>query len=197
MKLDLDKNVKKGAKEFYGIIKYGIRDGFFKVQIDRRVAVEYALSHCGESDDHPMNPNFYYFGDSEDCTNFVAQCWNAAGLSAAYDFYCDGRYTNTYSWINVDDFMDYVVLRQIARVEWSSTTIKPGDIVQFCYELTDGSQVWQHSAIITGYDSNGGLCYAGHSDPRCNWPLSAIYPNKTNITEIRFLVPLYPTINWC
>jgi len=128
-----------------------------------------------------------------DCTNFVAQCWNAAGLSAAYDFYCDGYHNSSYNWTDVDSFYNYVTTHEIARVEYSSVGIKPGDIIQFRYQEENGTTPWLHSAIITGFDNDGGLCYTGHSNSRYNWLLSDIYPNKTNIIEVRFLVPLHPT----
>jgi hypothetical protein len=104
---------------------------------------------------------------------------------------------NSYHWINVDGFYNYVTTHNIARVVYSSVGIQPGDIIQFRYKEHDGSEVWMHSAIITGYDSDGGLCYTSHSDrqhPRYNKPLSDIYPPpKTDVTEIRFLVPVHPT----
>ncbi|WP_110954997.1 amidase domain-containing protein [Anaerosinus massiliensis] len=184
-------NIKEGLKEGYGIWAHGFRSPFIAVNINRTLAVNYALTHCGDTESRPNNPAFPFF--DADCTNFVAQCWNAAGLSTAYDYYCDGRYANSYNWINVDDFLNYVTTHEIAKVEWSSTSIKPGDIAQFCYKQDDGSEAWLHSVIITGYDSDGGLCYTGHSDARYNKPLSDIYPDKTAITEIRFIVPLYPT----
>jgi hypothetical protein len=155
------------------------------------MAVNYALTHCGDEESRPANPDFPFF--DYDCTNFVAQCWNYAGLSAAYDYYCYGRYANSYNWIDVNEFYNYVTTREIARVEYSSVSIKPGDIIQFCYKDTDGTEKWMHSAMITGYDDDGGLCYTAHSDSRYNKPLSDVYPNKTNITEVRFLVPLHPT----
>ena len=160
------------------------------------MAVNYALSHCGDNESRPANPNFYFF--DYDCTSFVAQCWNAAGLSDAYDFYCDGKYNSTYHWTEVTEFYNYVTAHQIARVEYSSVGINPGDIIQFRYMQDDGTTSWRHSAIITGYDSNGGLCYTSHSDranPRYNKSLSEVYPKETNsgVIEVRFLVPLYPT----
>jgi len=160
------------------------------------VAVNYALSHCGDNESRPVNPNFYFF--NYDCTNFVAQCWNAAGLSAAYDFYCDGYHNSSYNWTVVDSFYDYVTTHEIARVEYSSVGIKPGDIIQFRYQEENGTTPWLHSAIITGYDSNGGVCYTGHADrehPNYNKPLSAVYPKEKNsgVIEVRFLVPLHPT----
>lgn len=161
------------------------------VYINRTVAVNYALSHCGDDESRPANPDFHFF--NYDCTSFVAQCWNAAGLSAAYDFYCDGYHTSTYTWTDVVEFYNYVTTHEIARVEYSSVGIKPGDIIQFRYQEEDGTTPWEHSAIITGYDDGGGLCYTGHSDSRYNWSLSDKYPNKSNIIEVRFLVPLHPT----
>lgn len=181
----------EAAKEIYGIFTHGVRSPLEVVYINRTVAVNYALSHCGDNESRPANPNFYFF--DADCTNFVAQCWNAAGLSAAYDFYCDGEHTNSYNWIEVDSFYNYVTTHEIARVEYSSVGIKPGDIVQFRYQEENGTTPWSHSSIITGFDNDGGLCYTGHSNPRYNWRLSDIYPNKTNIIEVRFLVPLHPT----
>jgi hypothetical protein len=68
-----------------------------------------------------------------------------------------------------------------------------GCVSYSAYKDTDGTEKWMHSAIITGYDDDGGLCFSAHSESRYNKPLSEIYPNKTNITEIRFLVPLHPT----
>lgn len=156
---------------------HGFRSPVEKIEINRSMAVNYALAHAGDNESHPVNPNYPFF--SADCTNFVAQCWNYAGLSKAYDYYCDGESLNTYTWVNVDWFYDYVTTHDIARVEYGSAGIRPGDIIQFRYIQDDDTTPWMHSAIITGYDSDGGLCYTGHStvdDARYNRSLSDIYP---------------------
>lgn len=188
--------IKEAAKEGYGIFTHGLRSPVAKIEINRAMAVNYAIAHCGDNDSRPANPDYPFF--DYDCTNFVAQCWNYAGLSKAYDYYCDGIYTNSYYWVNVDGFYNYVTTNEIARVEYGSAGIRPGDIIQFRYRQTDGTTPWMHSAIITGYDSVGGLCYTGHADrdhPQYNKPLSEVYPEEKNsgVIEVRFLVPLYPT----
>jgi hypothetical protein len=77
--------MKEFFKEGYGLLRHGIRSPYNEITINRTVAVNYALSHCGDTESRPNNPDFPFF--DYDCTNFVAQCWNAAGLAESYEFF--------------------------------------------------------------------------------------------------------------
>lgn len=67
-----------------------------------------------------------------------------------------GRFGGTPSWTVVDDFANYMVNNGIAKIKWSSTEAKVGDIIQFYNEARGG---WYHSGIVSKFDTTYGLCY--------------------------------------
>jgi len=154
--------------------KLGTQFSFTK--FDRNKAVEYALKYAN-------SPNLDYpnFGDN-DCTNFVSQCWEYAGIPMSTVWFCTNIkkvYTN--SWTDVEAFGNYMVKEGYCYISYSSEDAKIGDVIQF-YNDKDG---WHHSAIVTEIDKEGNIKYSGHSNPQNNRYLSDVYPQSGE--QIRFL----------
>lgn len=102
------------------------------------------------------NPDFYSFGN--DCTNYVSQVWNAAGVLERYwasPYWYGKRARNGYvtSWTTVDIFGSYMVDRfKIAsyRMANLSNPYNPaygGDAI--LYDLGWGR--WGHAAVEVNY----------------------------------------------
>ena len=164
------------------------------IVLNRQKAVEYAQKYWDEESGN-YNKLFPHF-DGNDCTNFVSQCWNYAGIPRNPNWnvsFVPGATTR--SWTFVDDFAEYMTNTSandtedglsIAVMKWDSNEVSVGDIVQFYNKERGG---WHHSAIITYIDPVYGLCYTAHSDSVHNKPLSDVYPHQE--TEVRFICPRY------
>lgn len=164
--------------------------------LNRSKALEYAHEYWNS-----FNPLFHHY--SNDCTNFISQCWNAGGIpmtpewhgGVAYIESHPGFIANTPSWVDMDAFCDYMTnssslsLDPIAIIKWSSTEVQPGDIIQF---WSANESKWSHSGIISSINSPYGITYSCHSDPHWQRPLSDVYP--TLYSEVRFICPVYSTI---
>ena len=148
-------------------------------------AIAYADEYTDFDGDH--NPLYEFY--SQDCTNFVSQCISdGGGLQREEDFKPGiSRFSNYHPWTVTPDLYDY--LTRIKGYDTGSFTggytvdqatnslsvwtsgeadISAGDLVFFDFG-SNGSI--DHAAVITGYDSNGVLCYAGHSNNRWMYPL--------------------------
>jgi hypothetical protein len=150
------------------------------VTFSRNKAVWYAHHYWSQ-----INTNFPFLRD-EDCTNFVSQCWNYAGIPISDAWFCDdimGKPVSTPSWTDAETFGNYMVNKGYCRIAYSSTEANLGDVIQF-YNASDG---WHHSAIVTGKDGYGNLKYSAHSDPHCDKNLSEVYPGEGE--QLRFLCP--------
>ncbi|VBB08153.1 Hypothetical protein LUCI_3418 [Lucifera butyrica] len=169
---DFKNNVKKD--EFY--LSHGFNSQPQTVTFDRQKAVWYAHHYWSQ-----INTHFPYLRDN-DCTNFVSQCWNYAGIPVSEGWFCD-KTASSHAWTLAGNFADYMVSRGYCRIAYSSTEANLGDVIQF-YNDSDG---WHHSAIITAKDENGNLKYSAHSDPHCDRDLSEVYPGQGE--QIRFLCP--------
>lgn len=164
--------------------------------LDRNKAVEYALAHAED----PNYIDFGYFFPLGDCTNFVSQCWNYAGIPQKNGWYFNSMTDYAKSWSVVEDFGNYMTYysslfmednEAVAVYKWSSNEVKPGDIIQFSKENDEkGNPIWHHSAIITNIE-NGEIYYAQHSKDLKNVALSSQYPNPEKL--VRFICPIYAT----
>lgn len=165
------------------------------IVLNRQKAVEYAQKYWDEESGN-YNKLFPHF-DGNDCTNFVSQCWNYAGIPRNPNWnasFVPGATTR--SWTFVDDFAEYMTNTSandtedglsIAVMKWDSNEVTVGDIIQFYSEEHDG---WYHSVIISKIDPVYGICYAAHTKQHLQRPLSDVYPNG-GVTEVRFICPRY------
>lgn len=60
------------------------------------------------------NPSYHYY-DNNDCTNFISQCWYAAGIPMTLGWHGGKEYienhpgtANTNSWVDTDAFFEYM-----------------------------------------------------------------------------------------
>lgn len=155
----------------------------------RAKALEYVEKYW-----NTFNPDFHQY--SNDCTNFVSQCWNYAGIPMTVGWHGGIEYitshpgvTNSDSWVNTDEFYNYMTHEvrgstPLAVVKWSSTEVNIGNVVQF---WNPGDNAWSHADIITALDTPYGITYGCHTDPHFKRPLSDVYPN--DYTEFRFICP--------
>lgn len=165
------------------------------VVLNRTKAVEYALKYAEFPNvEASTEEGFWYF--LEDCTNFVSQCWNYAGMPQNDGWYWHNRTNYSKSWTLVDDFANYMTYysamfmddnQSVAVYKWSSNEVEPGDIIQFCNGINaDGSENWHHSAIITRIE-DGEIHYAQHTINDDDRVLSAVYPDPE--IKVRFICP--------
>lgn len=158
------------------------------MSFNRSKAVEYVKKYW-----KIYNPNFQKYPN--DCTNFVSQCWNYAGIPMTLEWHgadspsdlhpSFGGIINTDAWTKVPDFYDYMVDNGIATVKWSSTEVNIGDVIQF---WNPGDQAWTHAGIITNLNTPYGITYGGHTEDHFQKPLRDVYPHA--YTEVRFLCPI-------
>lgn len=127
------------------------------MSFSRSNAIDYARQYWNN-----YNPDFESYAN--DCTNFVSQCWNYAGIPMTLMWHggktvWEGHpgVSNTNSWVSVPDFYDYMVNNGIAVVKWSSTEVNIGDVIQF---WNPGDEAWTHAGIITNLDTPYGITYA-------------------------------------
>lgn len=144
---------------------------------NRTAAVDYAHTWA-----YSYNPGWMQFSD--DCTNFVSQCWNAAGINmTAYWYsYLDSN-SWTRSWTVVDDFYTYMINNGWCY-SGTQSQVQLGDVIQL-YNSTTNS--WSHSMITTNFDYYGNILYSAHSQPRYDYALYNVYPGLSNYTNIRFM----------
>lgn len=139
-------------------------------------AVYYAHTYAADP-----NVCFPYF-DGSDCTNFVSQCWNYAGVPSNDYWHCTFL-GHTNSWTVVNDFKTYMVNNGWCYVSTNNLNVQLGDVIQF---YNSNEAAWTHSAITTKIDSSHNLYYTGHSDYRYDYALSNVYPSST-YTQVRYL----------
>lgn len=134
-----------------------------------------------------------------DCANFVSQAlkvggWTeTAGTQARTSIYewWYGAFTQTYTWTSARDLYNFAKqsspYRTGAAQYWSETL--RGDIVFFDW-TGDGSI--DHSAVITGYLSNGEPLFSYHTTDRQNYALSSIeYDNANVVVYTRMVYAMY------
>ncbi len=145
---------------------------------NRQAAVEYAHRHAYAP--NPLYP-YKWVKEGEDCTSFVSQCWNWAGIPKTLEWYCDiENPDNTPScWSAAPDFEYYMVTRgycYLLPINRFFIDADLGDVIQFYNGV-----YWHHSGIITKITSGStgkDLYYSAHSNPRLDRPLSEVYKNE-------------------
>lgn len=171
------KNIDKYAKEFNNLntikniqTKSNSAIALSSYYYNRGNAVSYAHTYA-------LSPNSAWrYYDGEDCTNFVSQCVYYGGIPASSYWY---GYTP--QWVNVVSFYYYMIQNGYASSDDRFYNVQLGDVVQL-YNSSHGE--WSHSVILTKYTSSQGWLYCGHSTPRYDYPISAVFPTST-YTDIR------------
>lgn len=105
---------------------------------NRNAAVNYAHTWWDN-----FNPAYIEF--SEDCTNFVSQCWNEAGIpmnSYWYNYVDSNSYT--YSWSLVNNFHSYMINNGWCY-SGAESQAQLGDVIQL-YNSNEND--WSHSMIV-------------------------------------------------
>lgn len=143
---------------------------------DRDEAVDYAEEWWDGYD-----PSFVSF--PEDCTNFVSECWFAAGIDMTDYWYNYGYLDDwTKSWTVVGNFYSYM-----RNNGWcysgDESDVQLGDVIQL---YNANKHTWTHSMITTYIDYYGDLYYCAHSQPRHDYGLYHVYPSST-YTNARFM----------
>lgn len=125
-----------------------------------KYARKYALNY---------NKNYNNFNNSGgDCTNFVSQALNFAGLNQTHNWK-----PYTASWIMVVPFRDYIIKNNLA-VEYNELCPYPvGTIIQFFSPIKER---FSHTGIITDMMDDGELLYCCHDYDKLDFPLSETYP---------------------
>lgn len=141
---------------------------------------------------------------SGDCTNFASQCLYAGGLPKTYNtsdqtangyvsttsrwFYFNNSSSSEYSastsWVRVVDLYSYLSPKYAVFETSDGTTMSRYLNKGF---LLQGNPIigrYNHSVIVTK-DSNGNLCYCGHSYDRLDEPISTFYNgyNKFRVVQ--------------
>lgn len=143
------------------------------------------------------NPLFMnYTGIGGDCTNFISQCILAGSCRMNYTpifgwFYIDGD-NRTASWTGVEFLYNFLVGNEGTgpyATEVSEERVQIGDIVQ----LQNDSGDFYHTLFICGFEPNGEILVAAHSDDSLDRPLSTYnYANARflHIEGVRFEAPI-------
>lgn len=154
------------------------------MQYNRQKAVQYALHWW-----NARNPRFYNFENlGGDCTNFVSQCLNFAGIQM--DFAPNGWFYNNLNsrapaWTGVNEFYTYGINNsKNVGVKFKECPIEETEIGDLVQLVTKNRQVFHHTAIITEKLGNtfSNIFITCHTNNAKNKPLSAY-----NIKNYRFL----------
>lgn len=131
------------------------------------------------------NPEWRYF-DGNDCTNFVSQCLNYAGIGRTTAWNMDynlyerlGDYKQWYwtnSWTCVPEFYTWLMSSGVG-FESNGSMCRVGDVLQF-YKSSPAPGYWSHTAIITTKDYTG-IYYTAHSNGIKDNALTNVYPSTT------------------
>lgn len=129
---------------------------------DRFQAVQYAALWWNGN-----NPLFRAFAD--DCTNFVSQCLFAGGwpmeLSDRRDkgwWYRGPNEQWSFSWAVAHSLRWYMETSGRCERRERARDLELGDVISYDW---DGDGVWQHNAVVVGYDRDGEPLVAAHTIP--------------------------------
>lgn len=137
---------------------------------NRSMAVEYAEQYAEDP-----NPFYQYFGRNGDCTNFMSQILEYAGIrqNAYWWHETNGSlHNNSVSWSVANEFADYWGI-DYTTTSFGTLTRKVTQADIIAYDETgDGS--WNHLAFISDVDSDNGGDYrdvriAQHSKDYVDW----------------------------
>ncbi|GAA0078080.1 amidase domain-containing protein [Clostridium sp. CTA-5] len=129
------------------------------------------LLACEYAEKFALVPNDQYKlfeGSGGDCTNFVSQSINFAGIETTKIW---KPYSN--SWVRVEELYSYLISNKIGIEIKNDSPMTKGSIIQF---YTPKIGRFSHSGIITHTLSNGDYLYCCHSYNKLNYPLSLSYP---------------------
>ncbi len=122
------------------------------------------------------NPLFYnYTGQGGDCTNFVSQAVLAGSCQMNYTptfgwYYIDAE-ARTASWTGVEFFYNFITGNLGVGpygAEVSEDEVEIGDVIQLAREGD-----FYHTLFVSGFDTDGGILVAAHSDDALDRPLSS------------------------
>lgn len=132
--------------------------------IDTAKLIDYARKYALNYNQHYTNFN----NSGGDCTNFISQALNFAGLSRNYKWE-----PYVASWIMVIPLRDYLVSNNLTN-EYDKLCPTPvGTIIQF---FSPVKERFSHSGIITDIMDDGELLYCCHDYDKLDFPLSETYP---------------------
>ncbi|MFH8411198.1 amidase domain-containing protein [Streptomyces sp. NPDC018019] len=157
-------------------------------KFDRVKMVEYALQNWDQDD--PID-----FGNN--CTNFVSQALDHAGMQKKLDFWSGARGDDTWghesgigndwwdktmyyskSWGGAENQQNFML--DHGGEEVPRDQVRPGDIIYY-EQAGDNDQIEKgnthHAAIVTGVMPDGEIKYTQHSDPYRNVSLDGRLPN--------------------
>ncbi|MGL5379336.1 amidase domain-containing protein [Clostridium sp.] len=139
---------------------------------DRTSAVNYANKYCGiswvDNSHSKYNHDYYsYTAACGNCTNFISQCLSDYEEGGKLKQDKSWLYKNnnpdspqaTPTWVSADDFSDYLLTHNrgtlVAQGNFEeliskSTNLQEGDLITY-----NINGIIEHTAIITGFDSNG------------------------------------------
>ncbi|MFZ5815616.1 MAG: amidase domain-containing protein [Bacillota bacterium] len=135
---------------------------------DRLRAVQYAAYWWSG-----FNPMFRAFPGA-DCTNFVSQCLWAGGMPMEITgrrdkgwWYLGPNEQWSYSWAVAHSLRWYLDTSGPGQKRATARELELGDVISYDW---NGNQVWNHNAIVVGYDLEGEPLMAAHSEPAWGRP---------------------------
>lgn len=146
-------------------------DGSRSILYNRQLAVNYANEWWNMA-----NPNYEHM--DVDCTNFVSQCLFAGGIPMNYtgkretgwwyEGYEHSRERWSFSWTVANSLQLYMQSSRTglrAQTVDSARKLDIADIISYDW---DGDTRYQHSAIVTGFDSSGEPLVNAHTNDSRN-----------------------------
>ena len=130
-----------------------------KARYNPTVAVEYARKYA-------FNYNTSYTAYEQDCTNFMSQALKSGGHTTTSSWK-----PGSIDWIRcsaLNSFLWYKTDR--GYMEYNDTKIRKGDLIFWRNKYYDR---WNHTGMITGYNSNG-LLFTAHTTNRRDYPVGWI-----------------------
>jgi hypothetical protein len=141
------------------------------IHYNRQLAVNYANDWWNKA-----HPNYEHF--DVDCTNFVSQCIFAGGVPMNYTGkresgwwyrgYEHGRERWSFSWSIANSLQHHMQSSRTglrAQTVDSARKLSIADIISYDW---DGDTRYQHSAIVTGFDSSGEPLVNAHTNDSRN-----------------------------
>lgn len=147
------------------------------VWFTRSLAVTYAHAYWSQRN------TYYPYWDGNDCTNFVSQCWERAGVPVTSSWYANSKFDYTTSWTVVDDFKTYMINNGWCYLSSNSSNVQLADVIQL---YNSSKKTWSHSVITTYIDKSDNLYYTAHSTSRYDYGLYNVYPSST-YSNVRYL----------
>ncbi len=142
--------------------------------VDWTAVMNYASQYCC----YLCRNNGYcdYSQCGGDCTNFVSQCWNAGGMHWDSTWFCtntgcgacgSGSWAASSAWDNVNAQHSWLLNSGRGNDVSSQTYLGFGDVIN--YDWT-GDGIWDHAAIVTGFDANNNALVSAHTNDVCKQP---------------------------